>query len=97
MFRIPTVTNDLEDIREMKKAYVHVHTKRAHIIRNSRKTEYGAGTMNGKIEAIDRIQERGIYLNLIFFEWFTYNVYFMCHYCLILDSAKNMSMAVTLT
>lgn len=88
MFRIPTVTNDLEDVREMKKTHVHVHTKRAHIIRNSRKAEDGFGTMNGKIEAIDRIQGRRIYLNLIFLEWFTYNAYFMCHYCLILDSAK---------
>ena len=49
MFQIPTVTNDLEDVREMKKAYVHVHTKRAQIIRNSRKTEDGSRTMNGKI------------------------------------------------
>lgn len=29
MFRIPSVTNDLEDIREMKKAYV-MFTQREH-------------------------------------------------------------------
>lgn len=54
MFQIPIVTNDLEGVRETKKAYVHVHTKRAHIIRNSRKTEDESETMSGKIEAIDR-------------------------------------------
>lgn len=58
MFRIPTVTNDLEDIREMKKARVHVHTKTAHIIRNSRKAEDESETMNGKIEAIDRKKDQ---------------------------------------
>lgn len=58
MFQIPTVTNDLEDIREMKKARVHVHTKRAHIIRNSRKAEDESETMNGKIEAIDRKKDQ---------------------------------------